>query len=117
MVVAGPGEVMFDILLRPAAPGAAGHPGHVERLYPPSHEIERCRRWLSAHGLSVHPTAFGLAGNASRKAFEEVFRVQLRASGAGPGQPAFVPATDPRAPEELADVIESITVSAAPELF
>lgn len=108
---------MFDILLQPAAPGAAARPGDAERLYPPRHEIERCRRWLSARGLSVYPTAFGLAGNASRRAFEEVFRVQLRASGAGPGQPAFEPATEPRAPEELADVIESITVGAAPELF
>lgn len=111
------GEVSFDITLKGAVPGAPAGPTTLDDLRPPPEAIERCVRWLASKGVSAHPTAFGAACSCPPDLFEALFGVAVESGGAGRGGPSYVANGEPTPPAEIADIVESITLTGAPELF
>ncbi len=73
---------------------------------------ERGRRWLQARGVTVHATAFSLACSAPPEVFESLFNVKLSAAGA-----AWKVAGKIRVPEEIAPLVEDVTLPQPPEFF
>jgi hypothetical protein len=110
-------EVMFDILLRPASRGDLPHAGNVQEFHAAPEQIERCRRWFAANGMTLYATPFGLSGSTSRESFEKTFNVELEGMDGGPRLPAFQATSEPQPPAEIADAINQITLTAPPELF
>ena len=110
-------EVTFEVLLCTPASGGEPHVETIDQFRPSPNEIERCRRWFSAQGVTSHATGFGLTCSVSRRQFEFLFGVTLTPVTAELGQPPFEMEGAPTSPPELASVIEQITLAVAPELF
>lgn len=112
-------SVAFDLLLKGPAAASGRQPsvGEIEQFKPPPEAVERCRRWLAARAVTCHATDFGLACTAAPGRFTELFGVALEPAAAGPGLPALRMAGEPRPPEPIADLVDQVTLSAAPELF
>jgi len=109
--------VSFDVLMRLPADEAVPTADTVAGLRPNPADLERCRRWLLNQGIVAHNTGFGFACSMPRDRFEALFRARLEAEPAAVGRPPWRFATGPRIPEEIADLIGRITLSAQPELF
>lgn len=110
-------EVMFDVLLVTAGSGQLPHGENVQDFYAAADDIEFCRRWFAGRGMILHATPFGLSGSAPRALFESVFAAKLEPLEAAPGQPGFRILVEPKPPAELADLIDQVTIAAAPEMF
>ena len=112
-------RVEFDVLLRePAADRERSVDLRtVGASRPSAGTIQRCRRWLEGQGIVCHPTTFGLACTAPMQLFSAVFGVELIATDPGPGRPPFEMSGEVQLPEEIAEIVEQVSIGAAPELF
>jgi len=110
-------EVMFDILLRANRAGDPAHVATIGQFIPPPEDVARCQRWLCAHGVSAHAATYSVACTASREVFEDIFKVRLRPLEPKPGMPRFAIDGTAQLPQDIASVIEDITITARPELF
>jgi len=109
--------VSFDILLRSPASGEEPDITTLDRFRPIPEDVSRCRRWLEANKVIAHSTEFGLSCSTSRKQFEYLFRVALEPASDGPGKPRFEMSARPEPPQEIAAIVDQITLSATPEFF
>lgn len=110
-------QVQFDLLVKPPAPGQDASLATIDQHRPRSEHVERCRRWLMSLGVECHATGFGLAGSAPSPLFESVFRCRLRRLDAGPGLPVWEASPPPKAPHEIEQLVQQVTIGAEPELF
>lgn len=112
-------RVEFDVLLK-APTGYVERPVDVETVSarrPSAETIERCRQWFEGQGIVCHPTAFGLACSAPRPLFESVFGVEVIETGGGPGRPPLEMSRPAQVPDVIEEMVEQITIGAAPEMF
>ena len=112
-------EVSFDILLKGRMADTSRTPQmeNIEQFKPTGETIERSRRWLLGEGVRCHPTEFGLACTAPVELFERLFQVRLEERLVTPGGAPFGLSGEPVAPEPIADWVDQITLTVAPELF
>ena len=110
--------VSFDVLLRAPGSGRVPNLTTIDQFRPPAEAIEKCRRCLSADGVTCHATDFGLACTATRERFESLFRVRLRpVAGFAPGMPPFQIVGEIHLPQVIREDVKQITLSAPPEFF
>ena len=110
-------HVSFDILLRSAGAGREASVASVESFKPTPDDIAKCHRWLLSKGFSAHMTEFGLTCSAPKVLFEETFSVSLQPSGGEAGQPAFVMSGPVIPPDEIAELVDQVTITPLPILF
>ena len=112
-----PETISFDILLR--ARGADKIPDikTIDEFKPSPEHIEMCRRWLDSKGITCHATEFGLACSAAASLFEKIFSTKVQRKRTAPGKPVWQCSPPPKAPPELDEYIDQISVTAPPELF
>jgi len=109
--------IQFDILIKGRATDQAPNLKNIEYFKPAPDDIEKCRRWFEKRAVVVYPTEFGLSGQTTKKHFESIFRVRLTSTRSYSGGPAFKMTSDPHLPDEIAALIDQITLTAPPELF
>ncbi len=109
--------VSFDVLLRGRGGDVPPSAATIEQLRAPPEHIERCNRWLSAQGITCHTTDFGLACESPVELFERVFGVSLERRATGGGRPSFQLTQDPQVPEEIAPLVDQITLAPPPTYF
>lgn len=108
--------VEFEVLVRGPSAGAPPSVETVEGLRPRPADLERCRRYLADRGVTCHATDFGLACSAPRRLVEALLGSQLEPVESTTGPPwRFVGA--PRAPDDIAELVEQVSLVARPELF
>jgi len=111
--------VQFDVLLR--GHNGAGTPSvaTIDNFKPKFDDIVRTERWFTAHGVTVYKTEFGLSCSAPREVFESIFDVKLSSrTDPGSGTVFYLPeGSSLRIPEELADIIDQVTLTVSPEFF
>ena len=110
-------DVEIEVLLKPPRAGDVPHIGAMAEFKPDPGDIERCRRWFAARGLTAHATDFGLVCSGPKPLVEELFQTRLITTEGQPGAPPFAPEGALQAPAELADLIENITLPGRPILF
>ncbi len=109
--------VAFEVVLRTAGSGRTPTLRTIDSFRPDPEGIESGRRWLQAHGVSAHATAFSLACSAPPAVFETLFGVKLVAlKKVTAGVPWRIEGTV-QVPDEIAGLVEDIMLSRAPELF
>ncbi|UCG69031.1 MAG: hypothetical protein JSV09_14795 [Thermoplasmata archaeon] len=107
----------FDILLRSLTTAKQPSVSTIDNFRAPPEKLEKCRRYLVARGVEAHATDFGLACKAPRALFESLFKVSLKPiehTGVGP---RFEMVGQPNPPEEIAESIDQVTITATPEFF
>lgn len=109
--------IHFDILLKPAGSNKTPVVDNIDQFRPHAEIIEKCRRWLTSKGITCHSTDFGLACSAPLKIFEILFNTKVEQSGSGPGMPPRRCSSPPKAPPEIEEHVDQITISAPPELY
>lgn len=91
----------------------------IDEFKPKVVDIDRAERWFADHGVTVYKTDFGLSCTAPREVFESIFEVRL-SSRADPssGTVFFLPeGLTLRIPEELAIIVDQVTLTVSPEFF
>jgi hypothetical protein len=117
-MVKSPSDIIeFDVLLKPAGSPKTANLDNIELFQPSPDDIERCLRWFISKGVTSHVTDFGLACSAPAKLFEELFQTKVKQSTVAPGTPPWQCSPEPKAPSEIENYIDQITISAPPELF
>lgn len=108
--------VAFDVLLK--SPGGRRTPtaATIDDFHADPEALATCQRWLGTHGVTAHPTPFGLGCSAPAATFESLFGVTLTAVAAK-GRPAWRMDGTPRVPEAIARFVEDVTITATPEPF
>ncbi|MHC4640345.1 MAG: protease pro-enzyme activation domain-containing protein [Planctomycetota bacterium] len=109
--------IEFDILLKPAGSSKTPDLVNIEQFQPSPADIEKCRRWFISKGVTSYATDFGLACSAPAKLFEELFQTKVKQSAPAPGTPAWQCSPEPKAPSEIKNYIDQISISVPPELF
>lgn len=109
--------INFDILLKPAGSNKIPLVDNIDQFRPPAENIEKCRRWLTSKGVTCHSTDFGLACSTPLETFEILFDTKVEHSRSGPGMPSWRCSSPPKAPPEIEEHIDQITISAPPELY
>lgn len=109
--------VAFELLLRSKGSGRTPTSRNLDQFRADPEAAERVRRWLHAHGVTAHSTEFTVAGAAPRKIFESLFGVRLRPNKAKTRLGDWSVEGHVRIPEEIADLVENVTLSVTPELF
>lgn len=111
--------VYFDILVRAVRPGPGrkARLSNLEEFRPSDEDVEKCRRMLAARGVTCHFTGFGLACSVPRELFESLFSARLEAHRTEQGMMFWKPSSEPKPPEELASLVEQITIARPPDLF
>ncbi len=109
--------IEFDVLLKPAGSSNTPNIDNIEQFQPSSDDIEKCRRWFISKGVTSHATDFGLACSAPAKLFEDLFQTKVKQSTPAPGTPPWQCSSEPKAPFEIENYIDQISISAPPELF
>lgn len=109
--------VDFELLLRAAGSGGTPHIETIDRFRPRPEDIEFCRRWLSARGVTCFPSDFSLVCRAPKELLESLFSTKIEAQTKGPGMPGWRFLSDPIPPAEIAAYIEQVEIPAPPELF
>ena len=104
--------VTFEVQLRTAGTGRIPTPQTIDQFRVDPEAAERCRRWLHGRGVTAHATDFSLACSAPPMVFESLFKVKLKS--AGPGWQMDGPI---HVPEEIAPMVEDVTIPPAPEFF
>lgn len=117
MMRQGEDTIQFDVLIKGRAGDQEPSLENVEYFKPAPDDIEKCRRWFEKNAISVHSTEFGLSGETTRKHFESIFKISLTPTKSDSIGPAFTMSSDPHLPDEIATLIDQITLSARPELF
>src|SRR5882724_5852118 len=102
--------VHFEVLLRSGGTGRQPTARNVDQFRPDPEALDRCRRWLCAHGVTAHATDFSLACSASPRVFESLFGVKLIALEPAPGQPVWHVDGTIRVPGEIAALVEDVTL-------
>lgn len=105
-------RLVFNVLLRGHGAGRSRGSRVVDRARPRREDVETCRRWLDARGVTCHPLEFGLACESTPESFERLFAVKVRPAGGG-----FELEGQPTPPAEIAPLIEQVTLERAPEMF
>jgi hypothetical protein len=113
----GEDTIQFDVLIKGRAADREPSVGNIENFKPTPDDIEKCRRWFEKNAISVYATEFGLCGETTKKHFESIFKIRLTPTSSDSIEPAFKMSSDPHLPEEIAALIDQITLSALPELF
>jgi hypothetical protein len=113
----GEKTIQFDVLIK-------GRPGdrepslaNIEYFKPASDDIEKCKRWFEKNAIAVYATEFGLSGETTKEHFESIFKIRLTPMRSDSIGPPFKMSSDPHLPEEIAELIEQITLSVPPEFF
>ncbi len=109
--------IQFDVLIKSRAAGRTPNLKNIHDFKPASDDIEKCRRWFEKKGIILFPTQFGLSGQTTKNSFESVFKVHLTHVDSEFAGPPFIMSSDPQLPDEIAALIDQITLSAPPELF
>jgi len=109
--------VPFDILLRSAGAGKLPTAQNIDQFKPPAGDIEKCRRWLIAKGVTCHPTEFGLACEATPALFGLLFSTEVEYDESTGDLIRWRCSRPPRPPQELESYIQQITITAPPEFF
>jgi hypothetical protein len=109
--------VGFDILLKAPASDRTPHIDNIAQFKPPPENIVRCRRWLASRGVTCHSTDFGLACSATTKLFEILFSTKVKRSKSAPGVPCWHCSSPPKAPREIEEYIDQISISVPPEFY
>ncbi len=109
--------VEVEVLLKPAGAGRAETTDTVSSRKPNPGDIERSRRWFAARGLNAYATEFGVVCSGPKALVEEVFRTKLMGGCGGSGMPVFQAKASLTPPDELAELIDSITLPGRPEFF
>jgi len=107
----------FDILLKAPGSGKTPHVGHIDQFKPPPENIVKCHRWLTSKGVTCHSTDFGLACSASAELFEKVFSTKVKRSKSASGVPSLSCSSPPKAPRDIEEYVDQISISAPPEFF
>jgi hypothetical protein len=113
----GEDTIQFDVLIKGRAADREPSVGNIENFKPTPDDIEKCRRWFEKNAISVYATEFGLCGETTKKHFESIFKIRLTPTSSDSIGPAFKMSSDPHLPDEIAVLIDQITLSALPELF
>jgi hypothetical protein len=117
-MVKSPSDIIeFDVLLKPSGSSETASLDNIELFQPCPDDIERCRRWFISKGVTSHATDFGLACSAPAKLFEKLFQTNVEQVTAAPGMPSWQCSPEPKAPSEIKNYIDQITISSRPELF
>lgn len=109
--------IQFDILLKPAGSFDKPHVNNIDLFRPLSENIEKCHRWLSSKGVTCHPTDFGLACSAPAELFESLFSTKVERSELKIVAPPWNCSPPPKAPLEIEEYIDQISIAAIPELY
>ena len=110
--------VGFDVLLRTQRGGQQPHLETIGNFRPDPDAVERCRKWLVAHGVTCTPANFSLACSAPGQLFASLFGVQVLPNPQnGPGKPAVLLKGTIRLPSEIAEWVDQVTLTAPPEFF
>ncbi len=109
--------IQFDVLIK--GQGGRQRPDlkNIQYFKPAPDDIEKCRRWFEKKAVTVYPTEFGLSGETTKKHFESIFKVRLILADSRAAEPPFRMSSEPHLPDEIAELIDQITLSAPPELF
>ncbi len=113
----GEDTIQFDVLIKGRAAHRVPSLENIEYFKPAPDDIEKCRRWFRKNAIIVYSTEFGLSGETTKKNFESIFKIRLTQTRSDSVGPAFKMSSDPHLPDEIAALIDQITLSAAPELF
>jgi hypothetical protein len=113
----GESIIGFDVLIKGRAAGRIPNLKNIQNFKPAPDDIEKCRRWFEKNNVTVYPTEFGLSGQTTKKHFESIFKIHLTSTKSHSGGPAFKMSSGPYLPQEIAPLIDQITLSAPPELF
>lgn len=109
--------VRFDVLVKSALSGGTPNLGNIRSFKPEPEVIERCGNWFRKKGVEVYVTPFGLSGRASKEIFESLFKVRLIEAPGDVGEPGYTMEAEPQFPEEIAELVEQMTLSRSPQLF
>lgn len=109
--------VAFEVLLRSNGAGRTPTSRNLDQFRADSEVAERVRRWLHARGVTAHSTEFTVACTAPRKIFESLFGVRLRPRKEITKLGCWAVQGEIRIPEEIADLVEDVTLSVMPEIF
>ena len=107
----------FDILLKAPASGRTAHVENIDQFKPPPENIVKCQRWLAARGVTCHSTDFGLVCSAPAELFENLFSTKVKRSSNAPGVPIWHCLSPPKAPSEIEEYVDQISISAPPEFY
>ena len=113
----GEDTIQFDVLIKGRTADREPSLENIENFKPARDDIEPCRRWFEKNAITVYSTEFGLSGETTKKHFESIFKIRLtpaRSDSIGPG---FKMSSDPHLPDEIAALIDQITLSTPPEFF
>jgi hypothetical protein len=113
----GEDTIQIDVLIKGRAADQTPSLKNIEYFKPAPDDIEKCRRWFEKNAIIVFPTDFGLSGETTKKHFESIFKIRLTPTRSDSIGPAFKLSSDPHLPDEIAALIDQITLSAPPELF
>ena len=114
----GPSNIVgFDILMRAPASGKTPNIDNIDQFKPPPENIVKCHRWLASRGVTCHPTDFGFACSAPVDIFETLFHTKVKRSKSAPGVPSWSCSPPPKAPHEIEEYVDQITIPAPPEFF
>ena len=107
----------FDILLKAPASGKTPHIDNIDQFKPPQENIVKCHRWLAAKGVTCHSTDFGLACKAPVALFETLFSTKVNRGNSAPGEPNWHCLSPPKAPREIEEYVDQISIPAPPEFY
>jgi hypothetical protein len=109
--------ISFDVLLRSDASGREASAKTVGAFAPDSEKMERCRRWLAARGVTCSAANFSIACSAPPEVFAKLFRVKAKPAKAAAAQPSAEIEGSIQVPEEIAELVEQVTLTRPPEFF
>ena len=107
----------FDILLKAPGSGKTPHVGNIDQFKPPPENIVKCHRWLASKGVTCHSTDFGLACSVPAELFEKLFSTKVKRSKSASGAPSWSCSSPPKAPRDIEEFVDQISISAPPEFF
>lgn len=100
--------VSFDVLLRGPAPSSEARLDTLELLRPSPEAVRRVQTWLEENEVSCYSAEFSIVCNCETSQFEHIFSVKVTADGI---------AGEPKVPAPIANDVEQVTLSRAPELY
>lgn len=109
--------IQFDILLKAMDSIDIIDLSNIDRLRPPPENIEKCYRWFSSKGVTCHTTDFGLACSAPVELFESLFSTNVERSKSKIAAPSWDCSPPPKAPPEIEEYVDQISITASPELY
>ena len=109
--------IQFDILLKPADSSEILQVNNIDQFRPPPENIEKCHRWLTSKGVTCYRTDFGLACSAPAELFESLFSTKVERSKLKIAAPPWHCSLPPKAPPEIGEYIDQISITVLPELY